>query len=445
MAVTEVYTGTLQPERFEEVLAPERYEALRGAMGRAASFLEGRAVWNVNSTAHGGGVAEMLRSLLAYARGAGVDARWLVIGGNPDFFKLTKRIHNLLHGASGDGIGLGPEQKEIYRAATEDHVGEMLDLVGPEDVVIVHDPQPAGLVVPLKASGATVIWRCHVGIDEANEEAELAWDFLRPFVSGADALIFSRDRFVWSGLDKARVRIIAPSIDAFSPKNQHLEDHAVRAILSVAGLIAEGSDETAEFMREDGSVSKVVRTASYIDGGDLLSFADPLVVQVSRWDRLKDPVGVIEGFARRYLSLQPQAHLVVAGPSVEAVADDPEGAEVVKESLEAWRGLPVHVRGRVHLASLPMDDGEENAAIVNALQTHASVVVQKSLAEGFGLTVSEGCGKARPVVASRVGGIQDQIEHRTSGLLLDDPRDSRLMVAPSPVCSPTMPRLGAWG
>jgi trehalose synthase len=150
----------------------------------------------------------------------------------------------------------------------------------------------------------------------------------------------------------------------------------------------------------------------------------PLVVQVSRWDRLKDPLGVMKGFAS-YVAPASDADLVLAGPSVEAVADDPEGMEVFSEAQALWERLPAKSRRRIHLACLPMDDGEENAAMVNALQRHAAVVVQKSIAEGFGLTVSEAMWKERPVVASRVGGIQDQIVHEESGLLIDDPSDGK--------------------
>jgi trehalose synthase len=145
-------------------------------------------------------------------------------------------------------------------------------------------------------------------------------------------------------------------------------------------------------------------------------------VQVSRWDRLKDPLGVLEGFADGVVG-RCDAHLMLAGPSVDEVADDPEGAETYREVKRAWEALPVEAQATIHLVCLPMDDEEENAAMVNALQRRADVVVQKSLAEGFGLTVAEAMWKARPVVASRIGGIQDQIEDGVSGILLDDPGD----------------------
>jgi trehalose synthase len=148
----------------------------------------------------------------------------------------------------------------------------------------------------------------------------------------------------------------------------------------------------------------------------------PVVLQISRWDTLKDPLGVIRGFAE-HVPVQTGAHLVYAGPAVEAVADDPEGERVLRDAIAAHAALPDEARRRVHLATLPIDDPEENAIIVNALQRHADVVVQKSLAEGFGLTVAEAMWKARPVVASRIGGIQDQIVDGDSGVLLDDPHD----------------------
>jgi trehalose synthase len=151
---------------------------------------------------------------------------------------------------------------------------------------------------------------------------------------------------------------------------------------------------------------------------DVVPADAPLVVQVSRWDRLKDPLGVIEGFARG-AALHTPAHLLLAGPDVTAVADDPEGLEVLNECIASWRALAEPVRQRVHLAALPMDDPEENAAIVNAVQRRATIVVQKSIAEGFGLTVAEAMWKARPVVASRIGGIQDQIVDGESGVLVD--------------------------
>jgi trehalose synthase len=420
-ALESVPIGRLSFERFESVLPQERYDQFREAADRSRQLLAGRAVWNVNSTSRGGGVAEMLVSLLAYAHGAGVDARWIVISGNDKFFTLTKRIHNNLHNAPGDGGDLGDEERRVYDETLRPNIEEFLELVSDDDIVIVHDPQPAGLIPPLKERGIPVIWRCHVGIDTPSDISRRAWKFLLPYVEPADAYVFSRQAFVWEGLDDDKIHLIAPVIDAFSPKNQELDRETVLAILHAAGLNEEDNGATPTFHREDGTPARVERRATVWEGGPLRA-DDPMVLQVSRWDRLKDPIGVIQGFLD-HVAPHTDAHLVYAGPAVEAVADDPEGKEVLEEAKALFEGLAPDKKERLHLTALPMDDLEENAVMVNALQRRAEVVVQKSIAEGFGLTVAEAMWKARPVVASRIGGIQDQIEDGVSGLLLDDPQD----------------------
>ena len=421
-AIETVRIGRLPFERFESVMDPDRYTELRQAVDQARQLLEGRVVWNVNSTSRGGGVAEMLVSLLAYANGAGVSARWEVISGTEPFFALTKRIHNNLHSSPGDGGDLGEAEQRIYDEALAPNIAELVDMVSPDDVVIVHDPQPAGLIKPLKDKGVAVIWRCHVGIDTPSELSRRAWNFLRPLVEPADAYVFSRRQFVWEGLDDDKIQLIAPVIDAFSAKNQELSPETVGAILEAAGL-QKGGGEGAEpvFAREDGTPEHVARTCGVWEGRALKP-SDPVVLQISRWDRLKDPIGVIQGFVDHVLP-HTDAHLVYAGPDVAAVADDPEGKEVLDEAIALYEGLPASAQERLHLVAVPMDDLEENAAIINALQRRADVVVQKSIAEGFGLTVAEGMWKARPVVATRIGGIQDQIEDGVNGVLLDDPKD----------------------
>jgi trehalose synthase len=396
--------------------------ALERSLEDGRRLLDGQVVWNLNSTAKGGGVVELLRPLVGYARGAGVDTRWVVIGGTPEFFAVTKRIHNRLHGAEGDGAALDEQARRVYESVLGANLAAFPGNVREGDVVIVHDPQPAGLVSAMKARGATVIWRCHVGIDEPNDLAREAWAFLRPYVAEADAYVFSRESFAWEGLDRERIVVIPPSIDVFSPKNVDIDEATVRATLAIAGLVAEAAEPgSVTFERPDGTPGRVERRARMIEDAPL-RLDTPVVLQVSRWDALKDPLGVIRGFAEHVPS-DTSAHLVYAGPDVESVADDPEGARMLREAVALRDVLPEETRSRVHLASLPMDDLDENAMMVNALQRHARIVVQKSLAEGFGLTVSEAMWKARPVVASRIGGIQDQIVDGESGVLLDDPRD----------------------
>jgi trehalose synthase len=418
-ALQEVPVASMSPERFESLLAG-RWKEVDEAIKEARRLLKGRVVWHVNSTARGGGVAELLQSLLAYARGAGVDVRWLTISGNPDFFRVTKRIHNRLHESEGDGGPLGPEEREVYEDALAEAADELVELVQPGDIVYIHDPQPAGLVPHVVSADVKVIWRCHIGVDHPGELAHGAWDFMRRYVEDADAYVFSRERFVWEGLDQDRIWIVPPSIDAFSPKNEDLDPEAVGGILAAIGLQDTADPSHALFRRFDGTEARVTRPADLVQDGPVPEDA-PLVCQVSRWDRLKDPVGVQRCFAEFVES--EAAHLVLAGPSVAGVSDDPEGAEVLEEVAARRRELPSEKRARIHLASLPTDDFEENAAMVNALQRRSTVVLQKSLAEGFGLTVAEAMWKARPMVASRVGGIQDQIEDGVSGVLIDDPTD----------------------
>ena len=422
-SLTPVEVLELELARLTEVLPEgERRRVMDGA-AHAREVFAGRRVWNVNSTARGGGVAEMLTTLLAYAQGVGVDARWLVIGGDAPFFEVTKRIHNRLHGHIGDGGPLAEEQRAAYETTLDAPGRELRGLLSPDDALILHDPQTAGLIPHVADLDIPVIWRCHVGLDNPNDIARQAWDFLRPYVLPADHYVFSREAFAWDDLPDERLALIAPSIDALAPKNQDLDPAVAEAILIAAGLREATATMPAGFTRLDGATGTVERRARMTEEGPL-GPDDRYVLQVSRWDRLKDPLGVIAGFAE-HIAPASDAHLVYAGPDVSAVTDDPEGAAVLAEAQGAWRELPDDVRARVHLALLPMDDPDENAVMVNALQREAAVVVQKSLAEGFGLTVAEAMWKARPVVASRIGGIQDQIEDGVSGVLLDDPSDLR--------------------
>jgi trehalose synthase len=418
----EVDISSMDPGQFRSVLPPARLEEFQRGVEEARELLDGRVVWNVNSTAHGGGVVELLRPLISYARGAGVDARWIVIDGAPDFFEVTKRLHNRLHGALGDGGPLDDQARRIYEDVLAENVKQLTGRVREGDVVIVHDPQPAGMISSFRAAGASVVWRCHIGIDDPNELVREAWAFLYPYVVRADTYVFSREGFVWDGLDRYRTVVIHPSIDVFAPKNVHLDPDVVDAVLCASGILANGEEGAAPtFERQDGTPGRVERQAKMFEDQRLRG-ETPMVLQVSRWDRLKDPFGVIQGFAD-HVPEETGAHLVYAAPDVEAVADDPEGLLVLREAITLRERLPEAARRRIHFASLPMEDDDENAIMVNALQRHARVVVQKSIAEGFGLTVAEAMWKARPLVASRVGGIQDQIEDGDTGLLLHDARD----------------------
>lgn len=419
----EVTVQAFDAARLRPLIGPARMERYERAAHAARDALAGRVVFNVNSTASGGGVAEMLPTLLAYARGDGIDARWLVIDGDPGFFAITKRIHNGLYGFPGDGGDLGEDERAHYERVQRRNAEELSVLVRPGDVVVLHDPQPAGLAAAARRAGATVVWRCHVGRDEPNEWTRRAWDFLAPQLAAADAFVVSRGAFAPPWADPARVHVIPPSIDPFASKNAPMSRAHVRRALAYVGLLG-GSDGGGHvpFTRRDGSPGRITRRVDVVQAGPPPPPDAPLVVQVSRWDRMKDMAGVMTGFAE-HVDGSLGAHLLLVGPSVTSVADDPEAAAVLGDCLQLWRRLPHAARTRVHLACTPMRDGDEQAAIVNAIQRHATVVVQKSLAEGFGLTVAEAMWKQRPIVASAVGGIGDQIADGEHGLLLDDPAD----------------------
>ncbi len=394
-------------QRLGRLVGPKRLAALLDAAGTVRQDLGKAVIWNLSSTAHGGGVAEMVGLLCGYAQDAGVDARWLVIDGDPEFFTITKRLHNRLHGAAGDDGALGPREADHYSAVLQANLEGLDGKIHRGDVVFLHDPQTAGMAQHLlRYHGVRVAWRCHIGCDYANEFTEEAWAFLEPHLAACHTFVFSHAAYVPPFLAGADVWVIQPSIDPLSAKNRSLPPARVRSLLEGVGLLSGPGNVHAQ---------AVV--------GAVAPFApdDPLVVQVSRWDRLKDMAGVMQGFAE-HVAGRGDARLALVGPAVEAVADDPEGDRVLAECIDQWASLPAAARNVIRLVCLPMGDPVANALMVNAIQRHASVVVQKSLEEGFGLTVTEAMWKSRPIVASRVGGITGQVPAGT-GILLDDPRD----------------------
>lgn len=394
--------------------AGRRYDTL---VRDASVRLRSRAVWHVNATAEGGGVAELLGGTLGYLAADGIETHRLVIEADARFFDITKRIHNRLHGDLGDGGPLGEAERRHYDDTMARELAEMLRLVRSDDLVVVHDPQPLGLVPGLVGTGATVLWTCHVGADTRNDIVRSAWDFLRQDVLSARAATFTRRAYAWEGLDANAIHVIPPCIDPFSLKNVELTNAHVGVILSAAGILDGTVTKQAVFTRRNGAEASITHQATMTER-TLVPNGARVVVQVSRWDALKDPVGVMVAFTE---SPQPvDAHLILAGPAPSSIADDPEAELFLQDVRERWAGL--RDRDRVHLANLPIDDIEENAIVVNALQRRADVVVQKSLAEGFGLTVAEAMWKSRPIVAGGVGGIRDQIEDGSSGVLVD-PRD----------------------
>ncbi len=390
----------------------------------AAGFrarLGARTIWNVSAAAVGGGVAEMLQVLIGYAAGLDFPVRWTVISGDSDFFATTKRLHNQLHGEIGQAGPLGAPEARHYQEVLAANADDLLALVHPGDVALLHDPQTAGLASALDQAGVSVVWRSHIGVDWRNDATDAAWQFLRPYLGAARGYIFTRRQYVPAWIPSHLTWIVPPSIDPFSAKNQDLDPAAVIAILMTVGLLAgDPGGRPGPYTRRDGTASPVTRPGP-LTCGRLPGPTEPVLVQVSRWDRLKDMAGVMSGFAE-YVVPGGRGYLMLVGPDVGDVADDPEGAMVFADCFKRWQELPATARERVLLATLPLDDVEENAAMVNAVQRHATVIAQKSLAEGFGLTVAEGMWKGRPVIGSAVGGIRDQIRNG-SGVLLPDATD----------------------
>jgi trehalose synthase len=260
---------------------------------------------------------------------------------------------------------------------------ELLGRIRPGDVALLHDPQTAGPAAPLARAGARVVWRCHIGVDWENAATRAGWDFLRPHLGSAGGYVFSRREYVPAWLPDDRVSIIPPSIDPFSPKNQDLDAANVRAVLATLGVLDDAAPQVAaRFVRRDGSPGIVTRPA-VITGDGRPGLADPVLVQVSRWDRLKDMGGVMRSFADD-VAPGGGGYLLLVGPAVAGVSDDPEGAAVYGECLLQWQDLPPAARARILLVTLPLDDIDENAAMVNALQRHATVIAQRASPKASG-------------------------------------------------------------
>jgi trehalose synthase len=266
---------------FRPLIGDERFARLESTATLSKALLAGNVVWNVSSTATGGGVAEMLNEMVGYIRAAGVDARWLVIDGNPEFFAITKRIHNRIHWMPGDAGLLGDKEALTYSAVSTANVDAFRQLVRPGDVVLLHDPQTAGMASSLHEAGATVIWRSHVGSETSNAWTTEAWEFLKPhLVSACDAFVFSRAAYVPDWIPAGLVSIIRPSIDPFCPKNQSLPPGDLPLFLKRMGLLSSEADRPVTYRRSDGTVGTLRRRASVVGTGPLAASSGNLVVQV---------------------------------------------------------------------------------------------------------------------------------------------------------------------
>jgi trehalose synthase len=440
-------------------LAPAA-DALRATAETFVPRLEGRTVWHVNSTAQGGGVAELLPAQIKLMRDLGVDTRWLVMRTNrPEFFALTKRIHNMIHGAMQQEFTAG--DRALYEEVSRANAEALLQYVRPYDVLLVHDPQPlgAGARVKRRHPDIRAVWRCHIGLEEDLPVTRAAWDFLRPYASVYDQAVFSVGEYVPKFLAD-RASVIHPSLDPLGHKNRELSLHKLVGILSDAGLtephwplLAPPWPEGARRLQADGTWEPATTPE------DIGLLARPIITQVSRWDKLKGFEPLMEAFRALKLGLVSRpAHdvrhrrrlelvrLVLAGPEPSSIQDDPEGLVVLNSLCKRYLAFEPDVREDVALLALPMGSRKANALMVNALQSSSDIVAQNSLREGFGLTVAEAMWKGKPVLGSaRACGVRLQVRDGVDGVLVADPEDAEEIAEAMHGMLADEDQLEAWG
>lgn len=431
-------------------------EVLREEAKMLAPALEGRRVWMVNSTAEGGGVAEMLPKLVALLRELGVPTEWAVIQPtDARFFDLTKRLHNLIHD-SGDPA-FSDDDRALYEKVSREAADAFAPHLADGDVLAVHDPQPLGMGAVLKERlGLPALWRCHIGLDHQTERTRAVWNFLRPFTERYDRVVFSVPDYV-PGFLKEKAETIPPAIDPLSHKNRALSVHKLSGVLCNAEMadahqpvLTPSFPNTVQRVQPDGSF------AAANEPEELGLLFRPIVMQVSRWDGLKGFVPLLEGFTRlkkqhharhsngtadgaapagsaygddhekhpaRHQRRLDLVRLVLAGPDPASVQDDPEGMAVFEKISHTWQELPPEIQKDVAILMLPMNSRKQNALMVNALQRCSTVVVQNSLQEGFGLTATEAMWKGCPVMGTRAVGLRTQIRDGVEGRLVQDAED----------------------
>jgi trehalose synthase len=341
--------------------------ATRGLMDQIRALAEplaGKRVLHLSATAFGGGVAEILYTLVPLMRDAGLETEWRIIHGQDEFFDVTKAIHNALQGAER---GLTAKEQEIFRRYNRENA-EALD--GEFDFVIVHDPQPAAMIERAREAAPRWIWRCHIDLSAPNRDV---LDFLRPWLGSYDATVFHRQAYVPGSDGLPPAYIWPPAIDPLTPKNMALSAEDAAYIVDQFGIDVER----------------------------------PLVSQISRFDPWKDPLGVIEAW-RLLREHHPEVQLGLVGSMAH---DDPEGWDYYNQTVAAAQGDP-----DIFILSNLNNVGSVE---VNAFQVHSAALIQKSIREGFGLTVTEGLWKGRPMVAGRAGGIVDQVQDGETGFLVD--------------------------
>jgi trehalose synthase len=356
-------------DKYAEIAGKDVIAHLR----QLARPLKGLRFVHINATRVGGGVAEILQKMVPLMQELGIDTRWEVIAGESAFYQCTKGFHNAIQ---GNQVSLPESYLRVYEETNAQTAEELRPMLVDADTVIVHDPQPAALIRHFPDRKGKWVWRCHV---DASRPYRPVWKYLREFVSEYDASIFSISKFAQQLPHPAY--IIPPSIDPLHEKNIPLPDQEIHAVQTEFGIDPER----------------------------------PMILQVSRYDRFKDPFGVIRAF-RMAKKFVPQLQLVLAGGGA---SDDPEGEEVLQEVRMAATDDP-----DIHVLLLPGDAFRT----INALQRSANIVLQKSLKEGFGLTVTEAMWKNKPVIGGDTGGIRIQVINYHTGFLVNTPEGAALRI-----------------
>jgi len=329
---------------------------------------------------------------------------------------------------SGDSGMLSTSEKKIFDEVSQDNLKLILKKAKKNDICVLYDAPAAGLIPGLHEAGIKCVWQCKKSAEPSSDQFSIrSWNFLREYISYAEAFIFSHPGTVPDWIPADRVSIIPPAIDIYGPKNQPMPENIAQKICYHIGVIRlpkeKATQEDLVFYRKNGEKGYVMRHADIIHAGPLPNKDDRMILQVSRWKKLGDTIGLMQAFSNAVHEEFPDVYLVIAGPSVLAISDDPEMAETYESIVKAWRDLPRKTRAKIQIACLPMKDQEESDAMVNALQSHASVICYWSLKAGMGLSLIEALWKRKPLIATGFEAIQDYLEGQPRQLLSCGPGD----------------------
>jgi trehalose synthase len=417
--------------------------------------IKNRRIIMINSTATGGGVAEMLPRILYTMRHYKLDVIWMVITADdrPEFFNITKKIHNFLHGQNPANLAVKftEDERKLFEEVNKTNADDFVkNYLKKGDIVMVHDPQPIALITTIREKytekEVPAFWRCHIGYDLETPETTAAWGFLEKYVKQYQLSVFSAKEYAPKFAPDPR--IVYPSLHPLDCKNQYLSFYETKMILVRSGMVALDEKWIAKDEQYPWKVKMLRADKNFVvpaEDKDLKEFGfldRPILLQISRWDRLKGWTELLEGYAdikmnpdkyvnkdspnakehRRFIE---RMALVFAGPDSSKIADDPEGLEVFMNLVDRISEYPKEIQKSIAMLSLPLDSRWQNALIVNALQRLAAVVIQNSIREGFGLTLLEAMWKQRPVIASDACGLRQQLRPDVDGVMIFDPNDPK--------------------